>query len=102
MGQLLLLHREQNFCLSITAATGTVSPVLDFFYYVVFTNPSTSPLLLLEISTGSTHIGPQDLTSLFNLLCLSGLLYQFLFNKRVKLVTLDCTQYEAEFQLRWL
>lgn len=73
-----------------------------FFYYVVFTNPSTSPLLLLEISTGSTHIGPQDLTSLFNLLCLSGLLYQFLFNKRVKLVTLDCTQYEAEFQLRWL
>lgn len=63
MGQLLLLHREQNFCQSITAATGTVSPVLDFFYYVVFTNPSTSPLLLLEISTGSTHIGPQDLTS---------------------------------------
>lgn len=65
MGRLLLLHREQNFCQSITAAMGTVSPVLDFFffYYVVFTNPSTSPLLLLEISTGSTHIGPQDLTS---------------------------------------
>lgn len=66
MGRLLLLHREQNFCQSITAATRSVSPVLDFFfffYYVVFTNPSTSPLLLLEISTGSTHIGPQDLTS---------------------------------------
>lgn len=63
MGQLLLLHREQNFCQSITAAMGAGSPVLVFFYYVVLTNPSTRPLLLLEISTGSTHIGPQDLSS---------------------------------------
>lgn len=103
MGQLLLLHWEQvNFCLLIRAAMGTGSPVLTFTYvhcsHLSKCKPSLDlgnfHWLLLHVASGFDFMSS-------NLPCRAGLFYPFLFSKRVKLVTLDCTQQKAESQLCW-